>query len=363
MRQSTQRPTCDRTDCYVCAGGLVELDEEGKWNIVPNEEDPARQRAAASRHATAVFQFAQAVLAMVSHALVSGLRRAHFPDLTPGLPFVRPVLQAATSVMPNGQPLQLRVGIHSGPICSGVVGHRMPKYCEWSCCAGTIAASWRLSRQQLRANSSPFASPLCAGLFGDSMNTTSRMETTALPCSIHLSQATYELLAAAGQHSQLESTGGLEIKGKGWMVRACAVPAARLINTALDQRRSPECARLLPAAPQLTWRWVQPAALDLVQSFNSDGNGVLQAIGAAGLSTSSGACSASQQAAQLHTSASGCRDSSAHRLRAIFKAHVSSPSGAFGAAEQHPQAVPLEHRFKLQRAQRALLPGACLVSF
>ncbi len=51
------------------------------------------------------------------------------------------------------------------------------------------------------------------------MNTTSRMETTALPGSIHLSQATYDLLRAVGQHGQLECTGGVEVKGKGTMVR------------------------------------------------------------------------------------------------------------------------------------------------
>lgn len=60
-----------------------------------------------------------------------------------------------------------------------------------------------------------------AGLFGDTMNTASRMETTATTGCIHMSSDTYELLQAVGEHWDLACTGGVEVKGKGKMVGAC----------------------------------------------------------------------------------------------------------------------------------------------
>ncbi|XP_027727411.1 atrial natriuretic peptide receptor 1-like isoform X2 [Vombatus ursinus] len=119
-----------------------------------------------------------------AYMVVSGLPvrngRLHAPEVAR---MALALLDAVHSFRIRHRPqeqLRLRIGIHTGPVCAGVVGLKMPRYC----------------------------------LFGDTVNTASRMESNGEALKIHMSSDTKAVLEEFGGF-ELELRGDVEMKGKG----------------------------------------------------------------------------------------------------------------------------------------------------
>ena len=79
--------------------------------------------------------------------------------------------------------VQIRIGFHSGSVLTNVVGRRLPKF----------------------------------SVFGDTVNTASRMESNSLPGRIHCSERSAELLRVQAPEMSVICRGEIEVKGKGIM--------------------------------------------------------------------------------------------------------------------------------------------------
>ncbi len=129
-------------DCYVVAGGLMSKDDQGTVTVREYSD---------KMNAIKVVKFAKAV--------VKEARKLYMPG---------------TSV-----PVTLRIGIHTGPLVSGIVGKRMPRFC----------------------------------MFGDTINIAARMEATAIPGTIHASEKTWSMTPV----EKWIHNGPMIVKGKGEM--------------------------------------------------------------------------------------------------------------------------------------------------
>jgi len=100
------------------------------------------------------------------------------------------IIEAVNALPPEatfGHKIQVRIGLHSGPVIAGVIGKERLQYDVW----------------------------------GDTVNVASRMESTGSPGQIHVSEDFAKKILAAQEGGEeefkVESRGEVDVKGKGKM--------------------------------------------------------------------------------------------------------------------------------------------------
>lgn len=133
-------------DCYVCVSGLTKQDKNGIVELVENKTFDVK-------YANSMVQFAKQLL-----------------------------INSQSFSTPDGNPLQIRIGIHVGSVSSGVIGYSMPKFV----------------------------------LTGDAMNMASRMESTCQNGCIQITRQVYDYLDRDSRQGFFCNR-DVFVKGKGLM--------------------------------------------------------------------------------------------------------------------------------------------------